>query len=227
MITCVLLNWKRPDNVCQIIKSYESVPLISEVIVWNNNPDRTFVYNDRRGLVRIVNSATDMGLYTRFAASCLAASDCLLIQDDDIVAPQATIETLHAAWRDDPSILHGVFGRSPKPDGSYATLHTGNADVPVVLTRMLLARRPYAAAFFVTAPQFASIQRSSEPFGNGEDIIFSYVAQKISGKLNKIHAVSTSELSAEHAIHRRYAAGHLAHRTRVLRACSRWLAEQR
>ena len=218
-VTGVILNWKRPTNVARILSGWQASGIVNEAIVWNNNPAATF----RHPWANVVNAAQDMGLYTRFAAACLARHDCVLIQDDDLELPAESLRALVDAWQDDPDIIHGVFGRAPKPDGSYARNIGGDADSPVVLTRVLVAHRRYASQFFQVAPAFAEVQRKGKPVGNGEDIIFSYVARQASGRLNRVHRVAVNELPAPHSIHGRNWKGHVAHRTRLLRACEAWL----
>jgi hypothetical protein len=222
MITGVLMNWKRAANVARIVAGWKSGGIVSEAIVWNNNPDPKFALP--KGLpATVVQAGQDMGLYTRFAVACLAQNECLLIQDDDLELKTESLRRLHEAWLGDPDILHGVFGRAPKWDGSYAKNIRGNGNVPVVLARVLLAHRRYAADFFRVAPVFAEIQRDSCPFGNGEDIILSYTARSSSGRLNRVHDIPVRELPAPHAMHGRNRAAHIAHRTRLLQACEAWL----
>ena len=223
-VSGVILNWKRPSNVARILTGWQASGFVDEAIVWNNNPDAPLPRHD---WATVINATADMGLYTRFAAACLAHNECLLIQDDDLELPPESLRTLHEAWRADPRIIHGVFGRAPKPDGSYARNIVGDADAPVVLTRVLLAHRRYAAEFFRHASQFEEIQRGGQPVGNGEDIIFSYVAMRASGRPNRVHRIAVKELPAPHSIHGRNWKAHVAHRTRLLRACEAWLKETR
>lgn len=96
---------------------------------------------------------------------------------------------------------------------------------PIVLTRVLVAHRRYASQFFQVAPTFAEVQQEGRPVGNGEDILFSYVAMRASGRLNRVHRIAVNELPAPHSIHGRNWNGHIAHRTRLLRACEAWLKE--
>lgn len=220
--TGVLLNWKRPDNVSRILVSWQAAGL-AEGIVWNNNPRKQLPTHP---WARVINTRSDLGLYTRFAAACLARTDCVLFQDDDIELPSISLRRLYAFWKHRPELLHGVFWRKPKDDGSYAIFGKGEQETPIVLTRVLMAHRRYAAAFFIQAPRFARIQQGSEPFGNGEDIIFSYVARLGNqGRLHRTHDLPLTELPAPHGIHHRRLKQHMAHRTRVLRACEAWLAE--
>lgn len=222
MITGVILNWKRPANVERIVKGWLTGGLVTEAIIWNNNPDAPLA--NITG-AKVINAGQDLGLYTRFAAACLAQHECILIQDDDLELPRSALESLFAAWQADPAVIHGVFGRTPKPDGSYARNVQGDAEVPIVLTRVLLAHRRYAANFFEVAPHFADIQSGGKPQGNGEDILFSYTAHRESGRLNRVHRVAVTELPAPHSIHGRNWQAHLNHRTRLLRACEAWLKE--
>jgi len=180
-VTGVILNWKRPTNVARILSTWQASGIVTEANVWNNNPAETF----RHDWASVVNASRDMGLYTRFAAACLASHECVLIQDDDLELPAESLRALVDAWHHDPDIIHGVFGRAPKPDGSYARNIGGDAQSPIVLTRVLVAHRRYASRFFQVASALADVQREGKPDGNGEDIIFSYVARGESGRLNR------------------------------------------
>jgi len=219
-ITGILLNWKRPANVERIAAGWRAQGTVTEAIIWNNN--REMPLGPITGAT-VINASEDLGLYTRFAAVCLARNECVLIQDDDLELPRPSLAALYDAWNADPEILHGVFGRNARADGSYAQSVSGDADVSVVLTRVLFTHRRYAARFFEIAPRFAEIQRDSQPAGNGEDILFNYVVQKSSGRLNRIHNIAVTELPAEHAIYQRNLNAHAAHRTRLMRACAEWL----
>lgn len=221
-ITGILLNWKRPENVTRIVRAWRESNIVTEGIVWNN--DATFLYKD--DWAKVVNGNTDLGLYTRFAAACLASHRCVLIQDDDLLVPDQSLKDLHNAWVGEPDVLHGIFGRAPKDDGSYARNVMGNAEAPIVLTRVLLADRCYAAEFFLHAPRFEHIQQHGHPRGNGEDILFNYVVQRCSGRLNRTHDVSVKELPAPHAIHGRDWKCHVEHRTKLMHACEAWLEER-
>jgi hypothetical protein len=223
MITGVILNWERPANVQRIVEGWLAGGLVTEAIVWNNNASAPL---PPIAGAKIVNAGQDLGLYTRFAAACLAQHDCVLIQDDDLEVPHASLAALHAEWQADPAVIHGVFGRAPKPDGSYARRIRGDMNVPIVLTRALLADRRYAARFFDIASLFAGIQSEGQPEGNGEDILFSYTVRHASGRLNRVHRVAVTELPSPNSIHRRDWQAHINHRTRLLRACEAWLQEK-
>jgi hypothetical protein len=223
MITAVILNWKRADNVVRIVDGWRAGGIVTEAIVWNNNPAERFRHN----WAKVINAEQDMGLYTRFAAACLAGHECILIQDDDLELPEDSLRSLCEAWRQDPDVLHGLFGRRPNAEGRYDPRNVVSGDVPVVLTRALVASRRYAADFFDVARQFEVIQREGKPAGNGEDILFSYTAMRYSGRLNCVHRLPVTELPAPDSIHSRNWSAHLAHRSRLICACEVWLKRER
>ncbi|MEX2139798.1 MAG: hypothetical protein WD894_11090 [Pirellulales bacterium] len=221
-ITGVVLNWKRSPNVTRIVNCWRESDLVTEAIVWNNNPDEIV----RHDWAKVINAQQDLGLYTRFAAACLAQNECVLVQDDDLELPVESLRALYEFWQRDSTILHGIFGRAPKPDGAYAQDLRHDGEAPIVLTRVLLAHRRYFGAFFEFSPAFDAIQRDARPSGNGEDIIFSYTVMRHSGRLNRTHRLPVAELPAPHSIHGRDWKSHVAHRTRLLRACEAWLKGQ-
>lgn len=220
MLTGVMLNWKRQRNTQTILAGWQKSKTVKRAIVWNNNSGMRFRFP--WAACSIVNTNRDMGLYTRFAAAALAMTDFVLIQDDDLQLPESTIQLLLNKAIQEPDVIHGIFGRRPKQDGTYAESLTGNCSVPIVLTRALVAHRSHVNRFFEAATYFEPLQRETQkPFGNGEDIIFSYSTIKYSGYPNRIHKCEVKELSANNAIHHR--PGHLNHRTKLMQACMDWV----
>jgi hypothetical protein len=225
MITAVMLSWKRPGNLPRIVESWQQVPEITERIIWNNNPDVKLADLG----ATVISASQDLGLYSRFAAGGLARNGAVLMQDDDLLLPPATIRRLLSEWQRDPDILHGIFGRKARPDGSYDprnVLARGgqSRDVLLVLTRALVFRREYCGDFLGDVrTHFDPIQSSSRPYGNGEDILLNFLARKRTGRLNRIHPVPWKELPGPHAIYKR--GGHYHHRTQLLRACEAWLRD--
>jgi hypothetical protein len=222
-LSAVMLSWKRPDNVRRIVDAWQADGLVDDAIVWNNNPGTTLTHP----WATVVNASHDLGLYTRFAAVALARHRAVLVQDDDVLLPASTVAALHDRWRRQPRVLHGLFGRGALPDGSYGRHVVAGERAPVVLTRALLTHRDHAGRFLAAAGHFAEVQRHSSPQGNGEDIIFSFVARAVTGRRHWIHDLPHEELPAPDAIHQRDWADHLAHRTRVLHAAQEWYDAQR
>jgi hypothetical protein len=219
-VTAVLSSWQRPENVKRTLNELHTGGVVRHAFVWNNNSEVTLDHH----FATIVNANNDCGSYSRFAGACLSPTDAVLILDDDLILTPSCITALYQFWLQDTFVLHGIFGRAPKADGSDARIVDSlECEVPVVLTRAAMVRRSYFAEFFRVAPIFKDIQRDSQPEGNGEDIILSYTVQSISGRLNRIHRLPFIELPSEHGIHKRFGRAHWEHRTKLMRACEGWL----
>ena len=181
-----------------------------------------------RRVSALINASGNMGVYPRFAAGCLARNRVVLTQDDDLVLPPETIAGCSPNGSADPDIIHGIFGRDPNPrrdvcQGRLAG-RGGSRDVCMVLTRAMIFRREYCGDFFSDMrTHFDPVQESGRPYGNGEDIMLSYLVRKRTGRLNRIHGVPWKELPAPHAIYTQR--GHKQHRTRLLQACEEWLRD--
>jgi hypothetical protein len=214
-VTGVILNWKRPENVKRILDGWKRKLIVKEAIVVNNNPEHFFKHD----WATCLNLTRDCGLYTRFTAAELASYEEILIQDDDIELPSETINSLYRAYIREPEIIHGLYGRN---GGQHYTYTNVMGEVPIVLTRAMVFNRLYAGIFFNHIHYFDDLQVGSNPYGNGEDIIFSYIVRSVSGKLNKAYPLTCTQLSNKHSISGR--AGHKNHRTRVLQECEKWLA---
>jgi len=54
MITSVLLNWKRPENVERIVRYLDKHSLIDEILVWDESPDQRFQNLSKCPKVRVI-----------------------------------------------------------------------------------------------------------------------------------------------------------------------------
>lgn len=213
MITAIVLNWKRPENMARILDALRQASLVSEIIVWNNNREIHFVAGDD---VCVVNSSRDLGLFTRFTAASLAKNEGILFQDDDVVLKTEMIETLYREWKREPRICHAAFGRSCW-SGPYNRKNAWG-DVDVVLTTAVLVHRSICLQAAMNSQYLCDIQGTPE--GNGEDILLSYTAMAMSGKPNRSHDLCLSrELQDPSISINQRVANHAKHRTLVLRRC--------
>jgi hypothetical protein len=211
-VSLILLNWKRTEELKSIVKKYSGYDLVGEILVWNNNPEIHLTIDSEK--TRIINTSEDFGLFTRFAAAALAKYPCILYHDDDIIAPEETLNTLYEKWKLSPFNCHSAtYGRNPK-NGEYSlNSHYGN--VEIMLTRYTMTHRKLCVHALSKIPEFYDIP--GKPFGNGEDIILSYAAMEFSGKLNRAYPLKTENLAEddENAINKRYPE-HQKHRTQVI-----------
>jgi len=221
MISVVMLNWRRPEQVRVNAVRCAGYKLVSEVIVFTNAGPPLDLSLCPRPATQITANY-DLGLYSRFAAATLAANECILHLDDDLMVPEDTLKRLYRSWRGDRAICHSLHGRQT---ARGYQLEEAFGKVEVVLTRCLMASRQLCAHALTHAHQFDDLK--SERYGNGEDIILSFTAMKLSGRLNCAYKLPFTEFPATGAggrggpavaIHRRWS-GHQAHRARVLERC--------
>jgi hypothetical protein len=69
-VTGVILNWKRPTNVARILSGWQASGVVSEAIVWNNNPAATF----RHPWANVVNAARHAIANSRIACGYISLS---------------------------------------------------------------------------------------------------------------------------------------------------------
>jgi hypothetical protein len=206
MITFVILNWRRRANVDAILAALDGVGSITERIVWNNNPNLT--YSNAAAVV--INAGRNFGFDARYAIATLARNDCLLFADDDLRLPPATVDALYTAWSSEPEIVHGLYPRVARPDGSYARWldeepHYAGCRAIIIAGRATMFSRSLLPAFFQARglSAVATVRDRFEARGlapnNGDDLLMSYAAYWQSGRLNRGHKLRVIELPAPHA----------------------------
>lgn len=109
MVTAVLLNYKRPQNIPLILPTLLNKPYITEIIIANNT------YQNE-------------GVYARFTTSLRAKNQIIYTQDDDCLNPD--IDTLFKKYQENPSKI--VFSAPPyyKSSLSNKTLTINHANKP-------------------------------------------------------------------------------------------------
>jgi len=160
-ITAILLNYKREQNLREILQALGETGLVPEVIVWNNNPATRL----RGGAaVKVINAAHNFKAYARYAAAFLAANDLILFQDDDLVLRPDDLAALHRQLTDDPGRICGIAGRN-LTDGAYSQ-EPAFGEVDIVLGRFMLFSKQLLASVYGEMLKLTPIER-------GDDIAFS------------------------------------------------------
>ena len=80
--TIVILNWRRPSNVRAILDHYTGYRRVAEIIVWDNQADRSFFRNDH-SKARLIHSP-ELGLNTRWAAGGYGIDDLQVFFQNDV-----------------------------------------------------------------------------------------------------------------------------------------------
>lgn len=221
MLTAIILNWKRPENIPKILLALRQCDLVDEIIIWNNNPEIKLALGED---VCVINSSRDLGLFTRFSAALLAKNDGILFQDDDVVLDGNKIRQLYKHWQSDPEVCHAAFGRRCAV-GPYNKINAWG-DVDVVLTKAVVVHKKVCLQAAVNTQYVEDIP--GKPVGNGEDILLSYTAMSMSGKYNRAHNLFLVEEKQDSkiAISQREPT-HMVHRDRILKRCQKLFASPR
>lgn len=206
MLTMIMPSWKRPDQAAAIIRQQRQYEVISRVICWNNNPE---VHLQIEGC-ECINCDRDQTLYTRFTAAALAATDAVLLQDDDLVVPESTIDTLYEHWRAEPGVIHGTQGRCLT--GGVYRAHDKFGAVDVVLTRCLIIHRDLCLEALRYWPFFRHLA------GDGEDIVLSAAAYARTRRPHRAYDLAYKNLPEPHALSRK--PDHIRNRTAFARRCT-------
>lgn len=119
-ITVVLLSFKRPEHVKEIVRAYLEMPeeLIRDIYVFNNDDvDFRALFDPLQGgssRVKVVDAHTNLGIgNSRFFAGTLARTRAVLTQDDDLILTRQGVERLYEHWQQEPDRIHGAYSRGP------------------------------------------------------------------------------------------------------------------
>lgn len=202
MIAVVILNWKRPGQVLEIIEHLKPDPLVGQIIVMNNSPV-PFLFQEG---VAILHANQDFGLNSRFMAATFARETEILFHDDDVILPRSVMAELHRTLMENPNRLVTTQG-GLRPTGSAyrlrATPRPGHVDIS--LTRACMMRREHLPR--VLRCMYAFWRDESDRVRktlNGEDIFLSYAMRSIEGPPRIIELPEPyRNLRQEHAICKR------------------------
>ena len=89
MITAVILNYKRPQNLIKhIIPKLSNYNLINEIIISHGNINTYFSTPEYRNIKHYYDATLNditMGVALRFYRATFAVNTCILILDDDLL----------------------------------------------------------------------------------------------------------------------------------------------
>ncbi|MFT3673647.1 hypothetical protein [Aestuariivirga sp.] len=162
-VTAVLLSWKRPNNIPLIVGQLEATGIVSEILVWNNNPDLML----RHPSIIAVNSSHNFKAYARLGLAMMAKNDTIMFHDDDLLFRPEDIIALHRLQQAAPHRIHGFMGRNLK-GGQYAR-EKAFGDVDIVLGQFMLFSKE------LLAQANGDILRLT-PFERGDDIALSLLS---------------------------------------------------
>ncbi len=199
-LTVIVLNWKREYNVHKICASLSKNSIVQSVYVWNNGFASSFK-SVAWPNVTLIESGMNFGVLARFSLAMLAMTDCILIQDDDVLLAPNTINQLAEQWCKQPKIVHGLYGRIPDSAGNYADFRDrDNCEVEMVCGRVMMFSRSLLPHFWRWwyYSEIQHVRKGAILLNLGthaDDIVLSYCAMSLNHRKNQVHHFHRIELS--------------------------------
>lgn len=121
VFTAILLNYRRPQNMELLARMLLQVPLVSRVIVSNNNPkcDLLKQLHFRHPRLSIVQQPIERPCAFRYFLAQEDPSEYFLFLDDDLFLLPSQVRHICEETVKHPSVAHGMFGQRLLPDGSF------------------------------------------------------------------------------------------------------------
>lgn len=185
MISLIILNWKRSNNIKNKILPYiENNKLIDEIIISHGREDTFFEYSSKNKNVIhrqdfILNST--FGLSLRFLSALTSKNKIIMFLDDDEIINNEEIEKCYQLLINNKNIgIIGKYGRklSKKNNEYLYNFHNNNGYSDIILTKFMLLRKILIYDFFKSSLLVEHLQQKAKPLWNGEDIFISLLSQK-------------------------------------------------
>jgi hypothetical protein len=177
----LILSWMRPDNLREILTVESKYPLISEIIVFNNNPNMQIPAPNSK--VRVLNSSHDFGLRCRWIMGALARNQYLVFQDDDILLPETVLHEFVTRLEGDPRRGYSLHGRNPEGNDEY-NFKDVYGEVEIILTRAACIHKSAIFQLLDCEQRFFDGQFPDARSFPGDDIFMSYCLWAIFQKRN-------------------------------------------
>lgn len=184
MFSLIMLNYKRPDNSIKIINAVKTFKYIDEIIISNGNLDtainntsldtgnslndeKVVIYDDFNRL----NSVYSLDL--RFISALRAKNENIIVIDDDVYITEDELYKIVTEYNKNTRRIVGKWARNIHK-GVYEYKDV-NSNCDIVLTKLLICKRNLLSLFFICKPLIEHIYKNGIPYGNGEDIFFSFI----------------------------------------------------
>jgi hypothetical protein len=185
MYSVVILNFHRPQNIKLIIDDLITFKKIQKVIISNGNRKTAIEYKHPKVLIFNDWDIDKVhGLDLRFLRMLDCPTKHNIIMDDDIIIDETNLNKILIEYEKDNQRVVGVFGRNVDEKNIKYTIKNVYEDVSIVLTKLLVCNQNLVYLFFYCKPLIEDIYKKGIPYGNGEDIFFSFIVSLYYGKLN-------------------------------------------
>ena len=213
----IILNWKRPHNIIEIINKIYEYSFIDEIIISNGHPNSILTFTDFSKIISLDDTLNNQyyGLDLRFLRGNCAKNNKLIFMDDDILIDQENLIKMLVQYEKNPGKIVGIEGRNMEHERHYGKVPYKSKECDIVLTRLLVCDKELCNLFFKCKPLVETIYREGIPYGNGEDIVFSFIA-KLYYTIDKhilVNDVTITNLPANNSINMN--GSHLSYRVKL------------
>lgn len=178
MISVVILNWKRPDNIVDhILPKLVNYKLVSEIIISHGN-SKTYFQTPEFNIVKHYQDEklnTNLGVALRFLRSCDAKNDCILIIDDDMLPSENYVNRMYKEYKKNPNVVIGSEKRYVSASKGYSVKSFSPDDQQIVLTQILMTNKTMCKNFMNEKSKMNDFALKAKPVWNGEDILFNLI----------------------------------------------------
>ena len=179
MISVVILNWKRPDNIKNdILPKITNYNLVSEVIISHGNSETYFQTPDIKMVkhYKDENLNSNLGVALRFLRSCNAKNECILILDDDRLPSEEYVNKMYELFQKDKNVIIGSVERYVSPSIGYSNNKKNvENENKIVLTQILMTNKKMCKDFINKKDKMNDLALKAKPVWNGEDILFNLI----------------------------------------------------
>lgn len=115
-IAAVLLNWKRPDNLRQVIAALREQTVPIEIVLWHNGSS-----DEIEGADWVIRSDRNAGCLARWHVAALTGADYVFCLDDDLIPARADIieQCAQRSRQEGDNRIIGRSGRTIGPAPRY------------------------------------------------------------------------------------------------------------
>ena len=186
LVSVVILNWLRPNNIKnKILPELVECPDIGEIIISHGKESTYFncfskkkkIYNRKDWELNSI-----FGLSLRFIAGQQAEYNTILFIDDDLIVHPSTISNMFSIYNKNKPCLVGRFGRNVGNNLTYDSrdVSINTINTPILLTSLLMFDKSICDKFFNYSNLISKyVLENSKPLWNGEDIFISLLGIKL------------------------------------------------
>ena len=192
-VTAILLNWKREENVLQMIRSLKNQTVKPDIMIWDNGWQPDSIWEAPCFMEETYNPDTHYFLSPknyrtapRWLLASLALTPYILVMDDDLIITKNDFVEIALRVSQKYNQIIGVEGREVVTRGSqviygggeYPFPKSGDVQTQIVLGKCMFLKREWLSRVPLVVPGWNWMHR-------GDDIIINWYVNKFKGILSK------------------------------------------